>query len=99
MNQQITVLENNRKATYTWSEKSDSQGYHIWYRGPRGCFTTTHLSFFSVIKDCIKRGFQIIDSSFGDLEEAVTEAKKVIQHEQEVHERWIKLHGNNCVLI
>jgi hypothetical protein len=96
---QLTVLENGNKAVYTYLEKSDSQGYHIQYRGPRGTFTTTHLGFYSVIKDCLKRGSKIVESTFDNLEEVVEKVMKDIAEEEEINERWQKQFGHNCVLI
>lgn len=99
MNQQVTIMEDNYKATYTWMDKGDSQGYHIYYSGPRGNFTTTYLGFYGVIKNALRKGFEIIGSSFDNLEEVISKAKEEIKHEDEINERWQKKFGSSCILI
>ena len=95
----VKVIENDNTAVYSWQEKGDSQGYHIFYSGPRGNFTTTHLGFYSVVKDCLKRGLKIIGSNFNNIEEVIEKATVDIQHEKEINERWQRDFGHNCILI
>lgn len=100
MNQQyIKIIENGKSAIYTWQKETDSLGDHIVYNGPRGSFFTTYLGFNEIIRDCIRKGFEIVESNFDNINEMIEEAEKVIEHEKEIHERWKREHGESCVLI
>jgi hypothetical protein len=99
MNKNIIINENGSKATYTWKKESDSQGYHIKYSGPRGTFMTTHLGFKSVLKDILRKGYQVIESNIANIEQLIFDAKFDLAYEKELNEKWQREHGESCVLI
>lgn len=97
MKQVMVVNENGGLDTYSYREQTDSQGNHIYYSGSRGNYYTTHLGFYSVIYDLIKRG-KNFTANF-DCSRLIKEAEVAVKEAEEIHERWMKRHGASQVLI